>query len=96
MAKNTKKHVVCQRFSWYVLSEHSVILRIRPLYGVVVRLHVKEAYFLPHQSGLLHLSGVPHLHVNRPSVLQNNGKEMYKKVFCTCKLLFVCFCFSAN
>ena len=93
MAKSTKKHVVCQRFSWYVLSEHLVILRKWSLDGVLVRLQIKQGYFLPHQSGLPHLSGVPHLHVNRLSVVQNNGKEMYKKVFCTCKLLFVCFYF---
>ena len=48
-----------------------------------------------HQSGLPHLPGVPHLHVNRPLVqknsvvvVQNNGKER-QKACCTCKFVFL-------
>ena len=47
-----------------MLSDHSESV---PQDGGVVRLHVKEGYFLPHLKGLAHVSGVPHLHVNKPS-----------------------------
>ena len=65
-----------------MLNDQSIILRTCTRDGGVVRLHVKESYFLPHLSGLPHLPGVPHFHVNRSSVCQKNNLS--------CASLFVC------
>ena len=51
-----------------MLSDYSIILRkckSAPQDGGVVRLQVKEGYFLLHLGRLPHLPGVPHVYVNR-------------------------------